>query len=159
MDATEEVPETSPEGILRNVFKLKEFRAGQLKAIESLRDGRDVVVRLSTNGGKSLVYQLFPRLFGDSSCCLVISPLSALMSEQVEKLRDLGLKAICLIVPAHAKDLSNKIIDRCQYCNQTLSVYMSPECAVSSSWMDVMKEIRHCLHLIAVDEAHCVAEW
>ena len=82
MDATEEVPETSPEGILRNVFKLKEFRAGQLKAIESLRDGRDVVVRLSTNGGKSLVYQLFPRLFGDSSCCLVISPLSALMSEQ-----------------------------------------------------------------------------
>ena len=82
MDATEEVPETSPEGVLSNVFKLKEFRAGQLKAIESLRDGRDVVVRLSTNGGKSLVYQLFPKLFGDSSCCLVISPLSALMSEQ-----------------------------------------------------------------------------
>ena len=69
--------------VLRNDFQLSDFRPGQLDAILSIARGEDVVVRFGTNGGKSLCYQL-PRLLGKSSCAVIVSPLSALMREQVQ---------------------------------------------------------------------------
>ena len=70
--------------VLRNDFQLSGFRPGQLDAIMSIARGEDVIVRFGTNGGKSLCYQLPPRLFGKSSCAVIVSPLSALMREQVQ---------------------------------------------------------------------------
>ena len=72
--------------LLREVFGLQSFRDGQLEAIEAVADGKDVVVKLTTAGGKSLCYQLPPLLCGSSSCCLIVSPLHALMIEQVKNL-------------------------------------------------------------------------
>ena len=70
--------------ILQSVFKLETFRPGQLEAIRAVADGVDVGVRMTTSSGKSLCYQLAPLLFGQSSACIVISPLHALMIEQVQ---------------------------------------------------------------------------
>ena len=72
--------------LLREVFGLQSFRDGQLEAIEAVADGKDVVVKLTTAGGKSLCYQLPPLLCGPSSCCLIVSPMHALMIEQVKNL-------------------------------------------------------------------------
>ena len=78
--------------VLRDIFLQKDFREGQLEAISAVMNGKDTIVRLGTNGGKSLCYQLPPQLF-ERPCCLVVSPLTALMDEQV------GLLTLLLTVP------------------------------------------------------------
>ena len=69
--------------LLKSVFGFSEFRPGQLEAIRSVVHGNDTVVRLTTSAGKSLCYQLPPLIAGSNLCCLVISPLRALMNDQV----------------------------------------------------------------------------
>ncbi|XP_065837893.1 putative ATP-dependent DNA helicase Q1 [Oscarella lobularis] len=109
-------------------------------------NGKDTIVRLGTNGGKSLCYQLPPQLF-ERPCCLVVSPLTAVMDEQVEFLSSLNLFATRFILPIHVLDMPEELLKKCQY-------------SVSQEWMTVMKAgLCARLNLIAIDEAHCVTEW
>ncbi|XP_065842632.1 ATP-dependent DNA helicase RecQ-like [Oscarella lobularis] len=139
--------------ILRNVYHYA-FRQGQLEAIILAVLGRDVVVRMTTGQGKSLFYQI-PPLLCQPSLCLIVSPLSALMHDQMEKLRQMNLHVQCFVSVQQISQCSDADIKLSQY------VYLSPECAVSSEWRSRLKnlELWDKVCLIAIDEAHCVVEW
>ncbi len=139
--------------ILREKFGFADFLPGQSEAIEALLDGEDVFVVWPTGGGKSLIYQL-PAI-ARPGLTVVVSPLIALMRDQAQKLQKLGGAAAAL----HA-DLDSgayrKICEDLERRRLNL-LYLSPERLADSETLNLLRvtEVR----LLAVDEAHCVAQW
>ena len=136
-----------------SLFGLKGFRTGQQEVIRSVLAGKDCLCVMPTGGGKSLCYQL-PAVSRDG-LTLVVSPLIALMKDQVDSLRALGLRATFVnsTLPlieqqARLEAMSNGQFDL---------VYVVPERFRSPRFVDAVKASN--LQLIAVDEAHCVSEW
>lgn len=129
------------------------FRAGQEAILEALLDGQNVLGVLPTGGGKSLCYQL-PALFAEG-CVLVVSPLIALMQDQVEALQAQGIEATFInsTLPSHEVE---QRWTNAEYGHYDL-VYMAPE-RLSTEVFDA-RAGRLDVSLIAVDEAHCVSEW
>lgn len=125
----------------------------QEKVISAIWQGEDVLALLPTGGGKSLCYQL-PAFLG-RGVTLVVSPLVALMQDQVERLRKLGLPAACLHqgIDAAARE---KIWRDCQQ-GQLKLLYVAPERLTSASFRARCQELH--VSLLAVDEAHCLVEW
>lgn len=129
------------------------FRAGQREAVSAALEGRDCLVVMPTGGGKSLCYQL-PGLAGPD-LTIVVSPLIALMADQVRRLRREGHPAVMFAsgLPEHLSAASrDAVLDgtaRLAYC--------SPERFGSSDFMDLIATRR--VDLLAIDEAHCVSEW
>lgn len=139
--------------ILQKYWNASEFRPGQKKAITAVLEKKDCLVVLPTGGGKSLCYQL-PALT-ESGLCVIISPLIALMSDQVEVLNKKGLRAMNLSGPMREDDLVNAL-DNCKFGSFKF-LYLSPERAQHPLVQDRLAEMQLCL--LAIDEAHCISEW
>lgn len=142
-----------PLDILQKIFGFSSFRGLQEDAVSAVMQGEDALVLMPTGGGKSLCYQV-PALcrFGMG---LVISPLIALMDDQVAGLKQLGVKAAALHSELEA-DERVRLWEQLR-SNQLDLLYVSPERLLTPSLLDVLKG--RSLSLIAIDEAHCVSAW
>jgi ATP-dependent DNA helicase RecQ len=145
--------ERTPLGVLREVFGFDSFRGQQSAIIEQVIAGGDAVVLMPTGGGKSLCYQV-PALLRPG-VGVVISPLIALMKDQVDTLRQAGVRAAAMnsrLSPAEAADVERAVRDA------ALDVlYVSPERLLTPRCLDLLSRTQ--LALFAVDEAHCISQW
>ncbi|MGZ8225866.1 MAG: DNA helicase RecQ [Methylococcaceae bacterium] len=144
---------TKPIDILKSVFGYDSFRGQQLQVIEHLVEGRDALVLMPTGAGKSLCYQI-PALLRPG-VGIVISPLIALMQDQVSALLQLGVKAAFLN--------STLSLEQARYIEQQLVngqldlLYIAPERLTSARTAALFEKIK--IALFAIDEAHCVSQW
>ena len=139
--------------ILKQYWGFSEFRPLQEEIIQSVLDGKDTLALLPTGGGKSLCFQV-PALL-NPGICIVVSPLIALMKDQVENLKEKGIKAVAIISGMGKREV-DILLDNCIY-GDIKFLYLSPERLLS----DIVRErIRYMkVNLIAVDEAHCISQW
>lgn len=144
---------SSPEQILQQVFGYKDFRGEQRDIIESAIQGRDALVIMPTGGGKSLCYQI-PALLREGTG-LVISPLIALMQDQVTALHELGIEAGFLNSNQTAEE-QNEVKAKLRKGDLKL-LYMAPEGLHTDRTQNLLRELQ--LSVIAIDEAHCVSQW
>lgn len=139
--------------ILTKYWGFSSFKPLQKDIITSILEGNDTLALLPTGGGKSLCYQL-PALLMEGTA-LVISPLIALMEDQVKSLEHRGIKA--MYFESHPKSLPlSQQIDNCIYGNYKV-VYISPERLTNDLFLQQISQAP--LSLIAIDEAHCISEW
>jgi ATP-dependent DNA helicase RecQ len=142
-----------PGEILKKYWGFTEFRPQQEEIISSVLKQKDVITLLPTGGGKSICFQI-PAL-AKEGICLVISPLIALMKDQVESLERKGIKAIS--IPSGTKQ--NEVItlfDNIKFGGYKF-LYISPERLQSYFIQQKIRELN--INLIAIDEAHCISEW
>jgi RecQ family ATP-dependent DNA helicase len=142
----------TPEALLER-FGLEEFRPGQREAVQAALESRDSLVVMPTGGGKSLCYQL-PAL-ADRGLVVVVSPLIALMADQLRRLKDAGVQASMLasgMDEGHNEQALQEIV-----AGGTQLVLAAPERFVSRAFNEALG--RRKVALFVVDEAHCVAEW
>ena len=140
------------ESALKATFGYDAFRPGQRTIIEAVLSGRDVVGIMPTGAGKSLTFQLPARLLGGVT--LVVSPLIALMKDQVDALTEAGLRATFLNSSLDAEARRERI--RALKNGELELVYAAPE-GLELYLADLLREVD--LRLIAVDEAHCISHW
>jgi ATP-dependent DNA helicase RecQ len=139
--------------ILQKYWKHDQFRSLQNEIIDSVVSGKDTLAILPTGGGKSICFQV-PAMMKDG-ICLVISPLVALMKDQVANLQARDIKAIALTGGIRSEEMID-LLDNCQFGNYKF-LYLSPE-RLQSDWiLDRIKNLP--INLIAIDEAHCVSQW
>ena len=138
---------------LHERFHLTEFRKGQQGILESVMAGRDTMAVLPTGGGKSLCYQLPAYALG--KLVIVVSPLIALMRDQVRSLRALGLKAGCLH-SGQEIDEKKQVFGEIRQGGAFL-LYLSPERIQKDGFAGWIKQQE--VGLFAIDEAHCVSQW
>ncbi|MCC3216102.1 MULTISPECIES: RecQ family ATP-dependent DNA helicase [Chryseobacterium] len=138
---------------LKYFWGYTDFRDSQEEIINAVINEKDTLVLLPTGAGKSLCYQL-PALLKEGTC-LVVSPLLALMKDQVNQLKARGIEAEYLSSELDEYD-AETIYDRCKE-GLTKLLYVSPERLTNTQFIQNMEEIQ--LSFIAVDEAHCISEW
>ncbi|MBU2060702.1 MAG: ATP-dependent DNA helicase, partial [Bacteroidetes bacterium] len=139
--------------ILQKYWKHQEFRPLQSDIIDAVLNGQDTFALLPTGGGKSVCFQI-PALL-QPGICLVISPLIALMKDQVANLNKRNIKAIALTGGIRSNEMID-LLDNCQYGNYKF-LYLSPE-RLQSDW--ILERIKNLpINLITIDEAHCVSQW
>ena len=143
----------SPLEILQQYWGYSSFRNPQDKIIDSVLANNNTVALLPTGGGKSICFQV-PALAKDG-ICIVISPLIALMEDQVKNLTEKGIKALTLPSGASQDDLII-LFDNLKFGKYKF-LYISPERLQSSFIQQKIKELD--VNLIAIDEAHCISEW
>src|SRR4051794_397832 len=141
------------EQTLRERFGLERFRPGQREVIENVLTGRDVLCVMPTGGGKSLCYQLPALLL--SGPTLVVSPLIALMKDQVDALTERGLRATLLNSTLDPSEQRTRLLEI--EAGQYDLVYVAPERFRSPRFVETITRVRPAL--LAVDEAHCISEW
>jgi ATP-dependent DNA helicase RecQ len=143
----------APLDILRQYWRYETFRPLQQEIIGSVLAGNDTIALLPTGAGKSLCFQL-PALL-KPGICLVISPLIALMKDQVDQLRRKNITAFALTSGMNRKELINTLKvaadSNCKF------LYVSPERLGTAVFMEYLPALH--VNLIAVDEAHCVSQW
>ncbi len=139
--------------LLKEVFGHDEFRPVQEEIIRAIFDGRDTLALLPTGGGKSLCYQI-PALVNDG-LCLVISPLIALMKDQVDGLKSKGIQAAAVFSGMSYREI-DRTLDNCIYGNYKF-LFVSPERLKSDLFIERFRQMN--INLIAVDEAHCISQW
>jgi ATP-dependent DNA helicase RecQ len=139
--------------VLRDVFGYDAFRDRQQAIIEHLLAGGDALVLMPTGGGKSLCYQI-PALLRDGTA-VVVSPLIALMQDQVEALRQLGVAAAFLNSSLDAPAQND--VERRFLRGGLKLLYVAPERLLTGRFLDVLERAR--VSLFAIDEAHCVSQW
>ncbi|GAA4940714.1 ATP-dependent DNA helicase RecQ [Algibacter agarivorans] len=142
-----------PINILERYWKFTEFRPEQEAIINAVIEGEDTFVLLPTGGGKSLCFQI-PAL-AKKGICIVVSPLIALMKDQVQQLNNKGIKAMALTSGISYNELDT-LLDNCIYGNYKF-LYLSPERLQQEIVQDRIR-LMH-VNLIAVDEAHCISQW
>jgi ATP-dependent DNA helicase RecQ len=147
----------SPQQILQDVFGYNQFRHQQQAIVEHVIRGQDALVLMPTGGGKSLCYQI-PALARDG-LAIVVSPLIALMQDQVEALQQLGVNAAFLNSSLSAED--NSRITRQVVAGEIKLLYVAPERLMVGSFLSLLDEVQQHtgLALFAIDEAHCVSQW
>jgi ATP-dependent DNA helicase RecQ len=138
---------------LRTTFGFEAFRPGQGEIVAAILDGRDVLAVMPTGSGKSLCYQL-PALLRDG-LTIVVSPLIALMRNQVAQLCGYGIAAAALN-SANDPAENRSVLDRIARGEMRL-IYVAPERLVRSETFDLLKRAN--VVLLAVDEAHCISQW
>ena len=139
--------------LLRRVFGHPGFRGEQAQIVEHVTGGGDALVLMPTGGGKSLCYQL-PALLREG-CGLVVSPLIALMQDQVEGLRQLGVRAAYLNSTLDAAQASD--VERQLLAGELDLLYVAPERLLTARFLSLLE--RAPIGLFAIDEAHCVSQW
>jgi ATP-dependent DNA helicase RecQ len=139
--------------ILNNYWGFTEFRSPQDEIISNVLSGNDTVALLPTGGGKSICFQI-PAMLTDG-LCIVISPLIALMNDQVKALRNKNIKAVAITSKTSENELINTF-DNLKFGNYNF-IYLSPEKLQNSLIQEKIKQLN--IQLIAVDEAHCISEW
>jgi ATP-dependent DNA helicase RecQ len=142
-----------PLEVLRRVFGFDAFRGPQQAIVEHLIEGGDALVLMPTGGGKSLCYQI-PALLREGTG-IVVSPLIALMQDQVEALRQFGVSAAFLNSSLAAGDAAH--IERQLLDGELDLLYVAPERLLMPRFLDLLQRSR--IALFAIDEAHCVSQW
>ncbi|PVX46772.1 ATP-dependent DNA helicase RecQ [Flavobacterium sp. 103] len=139
--------------ILQKYWQHTTFRSLQKEIIDSVLSGEDTFALMPTGGGKSICFQV-PGMMNEG-ICLVISPLVALMKDQVANLQNRGIKAIALTGGIRSEEMID-LLDNCQFGNYKF-LYVSPE-RLQSDW--ILERIKNLpINLITIDEAHCVSQW
>ena len=139
--------------ILQNYWGYSEFRQPQESIINAVLDQKDVIALLPTGGGKSICFQL-PAI-AKEGVCLVISPLIALMQDQVENLRKRNIKATT-IKSGSSQDEIVTLFDAIKFGDYKF-LYISPERLQTHLIQQKIRELT--ISFVAVDEAHCISEW
>lgn len=142
-----------PLDILKHYWGYENFRSVQEEIIQSIIENKNVLALLPTGGGKSLCYQI-PGIFLDG-ICIVISPLIALMKDQVSALNRRGIKAIAIHSGMY-KDQIDRLLDNCVH-GDIQFLYVSPERLKTDIFLSRFKKMK--VSLVAVDEAHCISQW
>lgn len=144
--------EAKAKAVLNRFYGYSQFRPGQLEIITSVMHSRDTVVLMPTGGGKSLCYQI-PAILSEG-CAVVVSPLIALMKDQVTALIANGVPAAT--VNSNMSENENRNIMEQMYAGRLKLLYISPERLLSEidRWSSDMK-----ISLFAIDEAHCISQW
>ncbi len=145
-----------PEAIhhtLKTVFGFNQFRAPQQDVIERVVAGEDVFLVMPTGGGKSLCYQI-PALHRDG-VAIVVSPLIALMKDQVDALEENGVRAACL--NSSQTSIEARQVLRQLHNNELDLLYVAPERLLLPDFLDTLSTLT--LALFAIDEAHCISQW
>ena len=154
--------------ILRQYWHYDDFRPLQAEIIHSIGSGRDTLALLPTGGGKSICFQVPAMAMAFSKdhptysitgvpdgICLVVTPLIALMRDQVEHLQERGIQAVCLYAGQTAKE-TVELLDNCQF-GHVKFLYVSPERLESERFRNRLRFLP--IAMIAVDEAHCISQW
>lgn len=141
------------EDILQKYWGHSAFRPKQKEIIESVLKGEDVLALLPTGGGKSLCYQL-PALYLEG-ICVVVSPLVALMKDQVAALKSKNVIAEAVYSGLSYREI-DRILDNCVHGNVKM-LYVSPERLKSELFIERFKQMN--VSLLAIDESHCISEW
>ncbi|MDQ2639843.1 MAG: DNA helicase RecQ [Pseudomonadota bacterium] len=139
--------------VLRDVFGYDAFRGQQADIVAHVGGGGDALVLMPTGGGKSLCYQV-PALLRDG-VAVVVSPLIALMQDQVAALREAGVRAAYLNSSLEFRDVQR--IEREARAGELSLLYMAPERLVTERGLALLDALR--ISLFAIDEAHCVSQW
>ena len=129
------------------------FRPLQEDIIRSVLAGNDTLALLPTGGGKSICFQV-PAIAREG-VCLVVTPLIALMKDQVMNLKSKGLKASAIYSGMHPNEIQ-MALDNCVY-GQEKFLYLSPERQQNENFLQALQKMK--VNLIAVDEAHCISQW
>jgi len=143
----------SPLDILRSVFGFDDFIGLQRSVIDTVMAGGDCLVLMPTGGGKSLCYQIPSMLRPGVGVC--VSPLIALMQDQVQGLTQMGVRAACLnssLGPQDAREVEQRLVS-----GRLDLVYVAPERLCRPEFLDLLARCDPCL--FAIDEAHCVSQW
>ena len=138
---------------LKTYFGYDDFRPLQEEIVQSVLDGRDTLALMPTGGGKSLCFQVPTMVMG--GLCLVITPLIALMKDQVENLRKRDIRAAA-IYTGMSYEQQKTALDNCMWGPYHF-LYVSPERLESQEFRERLARLPICL--IAVDEAHCISQW
>ncbi len=144
---------SDPADVLRQVFGFPGFRGQQEAVVNHVTGGGDALVLMPTGGGKSVCYQI-PALVRPGTA-VIVSPLIALMDDQVAALRQVGINAGALhseLDPAEARAVARDLIEE-----RLDLLYVSPERLLTNGTADRLSRLR--LALLAIDEAHCVSQW
>ena len=139
--------------ILLKYWGYSSFRPLQEEIIESVLEGKDTLALLPTGGGKSITFQV-PALASEG-LCLVISPLIALMKDQVDNLNKRGIKAAAIYSGMHQNEI-DIVLNKCRFGDFKL-LYISPERLNTTKFRDALRRLK--INLLAVDEAHCISQW
>ena len=139
--------------ILRRYWSYDDFRGIQLEIIESIGNGHDTLGLMPTGGGKSITFQV-PALAKDGTC-IVITPLIALMKDQVDHLRHRGIRAAAIYSGLTREEIVT-ILENCIFGDIKI-LYVSPERLSSELFQTKLRHIR--VSFITVDEAHCISQW
>lgn len=142
-----------PLEILQQYWGHDRFRPLQEEIIQSVLDKKDTVALLPTGGGKSICFQI-PALVNEG-ICIVVSPLIALMNDQVNGLTKMGIKSMALTGSISYNDL-DRLLDNCIYGNYKF-LYLSPERLQQELVQHRIEKMQ--VNLIAIDEAHCISQW
>lgn len=143
---------TSALALLKKFYGYDSFRPGQFEVIEAVCSGRDAVVIMPTGGGKSICYQM-PALMNEG-CVIVVSPLIALMQDQVQALMANGIPAVA--INSNRSDLDNRSDIDAAHAGRIKIIYLSPERLIADidQWLTRLN-----ISLFAIDEAHCISQW
>jgi len=142
-----------PRKVLKQYWGYDAFRPLQEDIVVSVLQGRDTLALLPTGGGKSICFQV-PALCKEG-LCLVVSPLIALMQDQVENLKSRNIPAACLVQGMTFKEI-DEILEACMNDGYRF-LYVSPERLQSELFLERFKQMP--INLIAIDEAHCISQW
>lgn len=145
--------EQALQGTLKNYFGYDSFRPMQLGIMKAALEGKDVLALMPTGGGKSLCYQV-PGLLKEG-LCLVISPLIALMNDQVQNLRKKNITAFAIHTGMARKEVIN-VLKTASHSNCKF-LYVSPERLETALFKEYLPALN--INFIAVDEAHCISQW
>lgn len=139
--------------ILRQYWGYDDFRGIQREIIESIGSGRDTLGLMPTGGGKSITFQV-PALASDGTC-IVVTPLIALMKDQVQHLRAKGVRAVAI----YSGMKRGEIVSTLENCvlGDVKLLYVSPERLSSEIFQVKLRHMR--VSFITVDEAHCISQW
>ena len=150
---SEPAPATEALQLLKQFWGFNSFREGQERAVNAILGGRDTLVILPTGGGKSLCYQL-PAILRDG-LTLVISPLIALMEDQVKQLNGKGIRAASINSTMSMRQVEQHLVNARN--NMYDLLYCSPERLETQIFQNELEQLS--VSLVAIDEAHCISEW
>ncbi|MBC8123256.1 MAG: RecQ family ATP-dependent DNA helicase, partial [Gemmatimonadaceae bacterium] len=145
------------EWTLKQHFGHTGFRSGQREIVERVLEGRDQLILMPTGGGKSLTYQLPALLL--PGLTVVVSPLIALMHDQVDRLRDNGIAAAFINSSMSSQERARR--EQAALRGELKLLYVAPERLLSEGFLELLDQIKERvgLSLLAIDEAHCISEW
>ena len=143
----------TPETLLKSVFGYDEFRPMQLEVINNVLKKRDTLVIMPTGSGKSLCYQIPALIF--PGLTVVVSPLIALMKDQVEALREAGAAALFLNSSLSLEEYNENI--RLVQAGKVKLLYVAPETLLTPRLFALLGSVQ--LDCLTIDEAHCISEW
>ena len=144
-----------PQQVLKYYWGYESFRPGQEEVINSILSGRDTLALMPTGGGKSITFQV-PAL-AKSGICLVISPLVALMKDQVKNLQKRGILSAFISSEMPRWEILQQL-DNCILGDYKF-LYISPERISSDLFQEKLKHLSQKVNLLVVDEAHCISQW